>query len=363
MKEIVCKTASRTYSVFVGKNILKILAGFLVKENVGKKVLITSNTTIAKRYYHELKNVVTKCSKEVSLHLLPDGERAKSEHELFRLYDTLLEKKCDRHATMVAFGGGVIGDVSGFCASTYMRGINFVNLPTTLLAQVDSAIGGKTAINVAKGKNLIGTFYQPHCVISDISFLSSLPRRQLAVALAEVIKYGVIGDPDFFTFLEHNITKALDNDVHILEEIVYRSSAMKIHIVEKDEHETTGLRATLNFGHTFAHAFEALGNYKKISHGEAVALGMVAASKLAASLGICPQSVYDKVVRLIKKAELSCLIKPYRFDVSAIFEFMQRDKKNKLGLINLVLPTKIGTVKVFSDIPRTAITKTLSELF
>ncbi len=363
MKEIKCHLGKRSYSLYIGKNALAGCRSYFKKAGIKDKALVVTNKKVFRLYFSKLKKQLQKSGLDVYYHILPDSERAKSQKELFRLYNKLLSLRFDRYTTLVALGGGVIGDVCGFCASTYMRGINFINIPTTLLAQVDSAIGGKTAINLEKGKNLVGSFYQPRFIVSDISFLSSLSRRQRAVSLSEVIKYGVIWDGNFFLFLEQRIEKALAGDLSVLEHIVYSSSKIKVHVVERDEEEVTGFRAILNFGHTFAHAFEAAGGYNAISHGEAVALGMIAAARLANMTGIFSERGLRRIEDLVMRIGLRRSLKSYGITTSKILYYMQFDKKNKGKKISLVLPTRIGHVKVLSNISRPLIEKAVNSLF
>ena len=363
MKEIRCHLGKRSYSIYVGTNALFKCATYLQKAHIQGKVLVVTNRKVFRLFFSQVKKHIRKAQVEVHHHLLPDSEEAKSQKELFRLYNKLLKIKCDRYSTIIALGGGVIGDVCGFCASTYMRGINFINIPTTLLAQVDSAIGGKTAINLEKGKNLVGTFYQPRFVVSDSSFLSSLSRRQRAISLSEVVKYGVIWDKNFFSFLERNIEKALAGNLPVLEHIVCTSSKIKVRVVEQDEMERTGLRAILNFGHTFGHAFEAAGQYTTLAHGEAVALGMIAAARLAQTLGIFTKYGCVRIEDLVKRIGLLRSLKSVDITTRQILYFMQFDKKSRNRKISLVLPTRIGHVKVLSTISRPLIEQTVNNLF
>ncbi|MBU1862160.1 MAG: 3-dehydroquinate synthase [Candidatus Omnitrophica bacterium] len=363
MKKIRCKLGKRSYSIYVGRNIVSKLGRYIKECAISGKVLVVTNRKISRLYFSKLKRSLLKARLKIYSHILPDSERAKSQKELFKICNTLAEAQFDRYSTVVALGGGVIGDVSGFCASTYMRGINFVNVPTTLLAQVDSAVGGKTAINLVKGKNLVGTFHQPRCVISDISVLSSLSKKQLAISLAEVIKYGIIWDSTFFRYLENNIEKALKGNAGVLEHIVYTSSKIKVRVVEQDEKEISGLRAILNYGHTFAHAFEAEGKYTAIEHGEAVALGMIAAARLAQTLGVCSVKDVLCIESLIKRIGLYKSLRKYKIKVNNCVQLMQLDKKNRNNTITLVLPTKIGRVKIVRNVSSQLIKRAIKSLY
>ena len=363
MKKIRCHLDERSYSVLVGAGVLSDVGAIVTSLKVRGKVLVVTNRKIHSLYFSKLERSLKQVKLDVYCHLVPDSEKAKSEKELFRMYDKLLVHGFDRYSTIIALGGGVIGDVSAFCASTFMRGIQFINVPTTLLAQVDSAIGGKTAINLRKGKNLVGSFYQPKVVLSDVSLLRSLSKNQIAVSLTEVIKYGIIGDEKFFSFLEKNIDKALKGNKAVLEHMVFVSSRIKARVVEEDEEERSGLRAILNFGHTFAHGIEAACAYRAISHGEAVGLGMLAAGRLACEVGMFSHDACARLEKLIGRLNVCRSLANYRITTQKIYSFMCRDKKNKDGKIRLILPTKIGKVVVRADIPPAKIRKAIKTLF
>jgi len=268
----------------------------------------------------------------------------------------------ERTSTVLALGGGVVGDVAGFAASTYMRGIHLVQVPTTLLAQVDSAIGGKTGIDLPSSKNMVGTFYQPRLVISDITALERLDRfraREVRNGFAEVIKYGVIQDPVLFRMLEEKEDRV--SSAQFLETIVWRAARVKAAIVEEDERETRGKRVILNYGHTFAHAFEAASNYR-LPHGEAVALGMVCAARLAARRGIFPRGEEARQRRLIQRAGLPVRLGRFRLSTGRILRHMAQDKKVREGRPRFVLPLRVGRVRVFEDVSISEIKRVLSEI-
>jgi 3-dehydroquinate synthase len=353
MKKIVCHLKGRSYAIHIGEKVSSECGAFLKKEKKVGKLCLVTNPTVARLYAGRLKSSLTKQGFRVETCIVPDSEKAKTERELFKIYDYLVTKNFDRSATIIALGGGVVGDLSGFCAATYMRGIRFINIPTTLLAQVDSAIGGKTGINLPNGKNLVGAFYQPRAVFSDVSFLASLSPQQMSDSLSEVIKYGVIWDARFFEYLEKNIEKARAYDRAVLEHIVATSAQIKVKVVEADERETKGLREILNFGHTFAHAFEAYGAYKKITHGSAVGLGIVVAARLAARLGLLSINESLRIETLIARSGQSTTVTAYfgkRLDPDLfskkILYYMQFDKKNHNKEIRVVLPRSIGSVSV-----------------
>jgi 3-dehydroquinate synthase len=280
---------------------------------------------------------------------VPAGEGSKSQAELSRLYDALYDLAADRHTAVVAVGGGVIGDLAGFAAATYNRGLPLVTVPTSLLAMVDSSVGGKTGINHPKGKNLIGAFHQPAGVWIDTGYLDTLPDREFKSGLAEVVKYGVILDAEFFAWLEANADAVLARKPEALSHVVARSCELKAEVVEKDEHETTGLRAVLNYGHTFAHAFETVGGYGAWLHGEAVAAGMVCASRLAEKLGMIDADLTRRQVRLLDAFGLPTTPKP-GWATDDLVAVMRRDKKAAAGRLRFILPTRLGEVKLVGDV-------------
>jgi 3-dehydroquinate synthase len=273
------------------------------------------------------------------------------------LYDYALENGLERQSAVVALGGGVIGDLAGFFAATYMRGVPFIQVPTTLLAQVDSSVGGKVGVNHPKGKNMIGCFYQPRLVFTDVATLRTLPRRELRAGLAEVIKYGVIWDEGFFCFLEKNLEGVFDLDQQVLTKIVRNSCAIKAEIVEKDEREA-GLRAILNFGHTVGHAIEAITEYRVYRHGEAVALGMVVAATIAVRRGLLAPELKKRLVSFLERAGLPTGVPAFGEE---LLEIMKKDKKVQRGRIRFVLPLALGQVEIFSDIEPEEIMAALSK--
>ena len=352
--KIRCHAGEEGYDIVVGANILPPIGKRLQKITNNGSVIVVTNAAVGAYYAPLITSSLRRAGYTVVKHIVPDGERAKSDKELFRLLGVMVAKKFERSSTVIALGGGVVGDLAGFAASIYMRGVNFVNIPTSLLAQVDSAVGGKTGINLKEGKNLVGTFYQPKLVIADIATLATLPEEEMLTGLAEVIKYGVICDGTFFDYLETHIREILDLDLGILEKAVSRCVRYKVSVVEKDEKEN-GLRAILNFGHTFAHAFEQLGNYKKLSHGMAVALGMQAAAGLAHTLGMFDAESFDRLITIIEKTGLPTSVKEYGFTPQAILRSMYSDKKVKNKKLRLVLPLELGSVVIRDDIDDAAV--------
>lgn len=289
-----------------------------------------------------------KCETEV----LPAGEKSKSLDIVTKVYDRLIEMNADRRTVIVAVGGGVVGDAAGFIAATYTRGLPFVQIPTTLLSAVDSSVGGKTGVNHPRAKNMIGAFYQPIGVLIDTAALQTLPDREYRAGLAEVVKYGVILDEDFFAYLEDHIEAINSRQPEVVRHIVAKSCRLKADVVERDEYEATGLRAVLNYGHTFGHAFEALCGYGQLLHGEAVAIGMVYASRLAERRGLIDGGITDRQVRLLAALHLPTELPPgVNLSTDAVVERMRLDKKAVSGNLRFVLPTRLGEVKTFGDIP------------
>lgn len=271
---------------------------------------------------------------------VPAGEKSKSLETLSTVYDRLMDLKADRHTLIVAVGGGVIGDLGGFAAASFNRGLPLVMVPTSLLAQVDSSVGGKTGVNHPRGKNLIGAFHQPIGVWIDIATLNTLPDREFLSGLAEVVKYGVILDPEFFDYLEHHAEQAVARDPAVLAHLVARSCRLKADVVEQDEFEQIGLRAVLNFGHTIAHAIENVAGYGEYLHGEAVSIGMIAEARLAQTLGWIPQEITDRLTQLLKRMQLPTTLATA--DMDALLAAMQHDKKNQSGRIRFILPQALG---------------------
>lgn len=337
MKKINIQFDERSYPIYIGEGLISNYE--LISQHIlGKKVAIITNETVADIYLKTLIDTLSPHKELISI-ILPDGESYKSKDSLDSIYAQLLQNKADREITLIALGGGVIGDITGFAAATYMRGVNFIQIPTTLLSQVDSSVGGKTGINHPLGKNMIGAFYQPKCVISDMNVLKTLPSRELSAGLAEVIKYGLIRDNKFFEWLESHIQYLMEMNPKYLIEAVQRSCENKAAVVEADEFES-GIRAILNLGHTFGHAIEVAQGYGNWLHGEAVGAGMVMAAKLSQSMGWLADKDVGRIVALIKKAGLPT--EPPKISVKKYMELMMLDKKTKDGQINLVLQKSIG---------------------
>lgn len=327
-----------------------IAAGLLERADIanyihGERALIVTNITVEPLLAEHL--LARLGSKKVEVLVLPDGEQYKTLDSLQRIYDHLIENGHDRKTTLIALGGGVIGDMTGFAAATYQRGVNFIQVPTTLLAQVDSSVGGKTAVNHPMGKNMIGAFYQPQSVFIDTDVLQTLPPREFAAGLAEVIKYGAIVDPEFFVWLEDNSRKLLGRDSRALAYAIEQSCRAKALVVSSDETEQ-GRRAILNFGHTFGHAIETWQNYKGLLHGEAVAVGMLMAARLSALRGWLTGADVARLQSLLGAVGLPTAV-PEGMAVEDFATLMLRDKKVLDGQLRLVLLSSIGEAIVVSD--------------
>lgn len=329
----------RSYPIVIGPGLLDDGA-LLARHIQGQKVAIVTNTTVAPLYLERVAGHLRGAGREVVEIVLPDGEEHKNWQSLNLVYDALLQAKCDRKTTLVALGGGVIGDLTGFAASSYMRGVPFVQIPTTLLAQVDSSVGGKTGINHPLGKNMIGAFYQPRAVLADTATLDTLPARELAAGLAEVIKHGAILDAAFFDWIEANVEQLNKRDPQALAHAIARSCEIKAEVVRKDEREG-GLRAVLNFGHTFGHAIENGLGYGEWLHGEAVGCGMVMAADLSARLGLIDPASVERVRALVRAAGLPASAPD--LGEARWIELMAVDKKNEGGEIRFILLKPLGS--------------------
>ena len=337
MKTLHVELGDRRYPIHIGPGLLG-QPELLRPHIAGRQALVVSNTTVAPLYLEPVRAALDGLRQEVVI--LPDGEQYKTLDTLNEVFTALLNHRFDRHCTMIALGGGVIGDMAGFAAACYQRGVPFIQIPTTLLAQVDSSVGGKTAVNHPLGKNMIGAFYQPLCVLADTDTLATLPDRELSAGLAEVIKYGLIRDLPFLKWLEANLEALLARDAAALSEAIERSCRNKAEIVAADERET-GERALLNLGHTFGHAIETGVGYGEWLHGEAVATGMVMAADLSARLGGLSQEQVDRVRRLLARARLP-LQPPPELTPDDFLRLMAVDKKVKDGRLRLILLRELG---------------------
>ncbi|MGQ9425032.1 3-dehydroquinate synthase [Gilvimarinus sp. F26214L] len=353
MRTVEVDLGERRYPIYIGTDLLQD-ATLLTRHIHGNQVCVVSNTTVAPLYLDAVKEALA--GRQVDVVLLPDGEQYKNLDTLNQIYDVLLGAKHHRTTTLVALGGGVVGDMCGFAAASYQRGVNFIQIPTTLLAQVDSSVGGKTGVNHPLGKNMIGAFHQPQAVLADTAVLRTLPSREYAAGLAEVIKYGLIADRDFFAWLEANLDNLLERDPGAISYAVERSCTIKAQVVAQDERES-GVRAWLNLGHTFGHAIEAAQGYGQWLHGEAVAAGMVMAADLSVRLGWLDAAVLDRLSRLLERAKLP--IRAPRIGEEQFLALMAGDKKVLDGTIRLVLLKGLGEAVITSDVPDEALRNTL----
>ena len=354
MKTLNVDLGDRSYPIFIGSGLLnkpELITPYIK----GQSIAIVSNTTVAPLYLDKIHNMTEGFS--TTDITLPDGEKYKTTETLGQIHTEMLQARCDRKTTLVALGGGVVGDISGFAAATYQRGINFIQVPTTLLSMVDSSVGGKTGVNHPLGKNMIGAFHQPQCVIIDTDTLNTLDDRELSAGIAEIIKYGYINDLDFIDWLDQNMEKLLSRDQKALAYAIFKSCEHKAKIVAADEKET-GQRALLNLGHTFGHAIETGMGYGNWLHGEAISAGMVMAAELSKEHGWLSESDITSMKTLLKKANLPvdppAEISPERFS-----ELMSIDKKVQDGVLHLVLMKSLGESIISSDFDKQALLRVL----
>ncbi|MCB9058868.1 MAG: 3-dehydroquinate synthase [Calditrichae bacterium] len=339
MHTINVELKERSYPIYIGKNILTEFPDYLDNRIKGKQIAIVSSDKIYALYGEQLKDALPKDAEHITL-TVPDGEKSKSAKYLEQLYTQLLENRFERNSLIIALGGGVIGDLAGYVAATFLRGIGLVQVPTTLLAQVDSSIGGKTGINHPLGKNLIGAFKQPAFVYSDINVLKTLPAAEIRCGLGEIIKYAFIGDPELFEFLEKNLDDALKGIPDVLEHLVQVSAAQKASVVSRDERESN-LRMVLNFGHTFGHALEAEFGYSDLKHGEAVILGMKCALYYSKETGILKESEFKRGMDLLNRVPIE--LDREKLDENKLIERMYLDKKVAAKQIRVILLDRIGS--------------------
>ena len=358
MKKIELKLGSNGYSIIIGSGLLEQAGQCLRDSGYSNRVVVITDNSVRRRYGRILRNSFLSRGLQVSVLSVPSGEEQKSLETAGSLFNRLSEIKAERTTPIVALGGGVIGDLAGFIAATYLRGVPFIQVPTTLLAQVDSSIGGKVAVNHEQLKNNIGAFYQPKLVLSDTSTLKTLSARQIRDGLAEIIKYGVIMDKELFSYLEENIERIKSMDAESLEYVISRSAGIKADVVEKDERDS-GLRNILNYGHTIGHAVETVSNFK-VSHGEAVAVGMLAAARISRKMGILAETELIRLENLVKKAGLP--LKIPSLNPGKMIEAMKHDKKILHGNVRFVLARSIGEVYVSEDVSASLIKKVLVEL-
>ncbi len=343
LHQLAVDLGERSYPIYIGTSLLgdpTLLAGHIA----GRQVAVITNDVVREIALAKLLEGLQGCDVSVSVMSLPDGEAEKNLASYRAIMDFLIRERHNRSTTLIALGGGVVGDITGFAAATYQRGVSFIQIPTTLLAQVDSSVGGKTAVNHPQGKNLIGAFHQPVAVLADLDVLKTLPSREFAAGIAEVIKYGIIADEVFFGWLEENVQALTAREAPALAHAVARSCAIKAEVVAADEREA-GRRAVLNFGHTFGHAVEALTGYRDWLHGEAVAMGMVMAADLSVRAGLLDPATGRRVRRLVEACGL-----PAALAVDDMLAAMGMDKKGVDGVLRLVLARGLGEVFLTSDV-------------
>ena len=350
--------AERSYDIAVTRDDLAGVGAFARARCPGTGAFVIADEKVAAHAVRVEQSLET-AGFHVAAARRPSGEGQKSLHAAAELYDHLIDLPADRRTLIVAVGGGVMGDLAGFVAATYARGLPLLMVPTTLLAMVDSAVGGKVAVNHPRAKNMIGVFHQPIGVWIDTATLVTLADREYRSGLAEIVKYGVILDADFFTYLETHVAAILEREPAVVEHMVLRSCALKADVVAKDEREETGLRAVLNYGHTFAHAFETAAGYGGWLHGEAVSAGIVCASRLAQRRGLIPSDITERQIRLLEAFSLPII--PESWDVDALLATMRTDKKSVAGRMRFILPRRLGEVALFDDVPEEEVRQVLQD--
>ena len=358
MKKIRIDLAERSYDIIIGQGLLGQVGSLLSHLVKSKSAIIVTHPSINKLYGTALRTGLENEGIKALTFEVPEGESCKSIHQAEKLYDRLIENHCGRETPLIALGGGVVGDLTGFVAATFLRGVPYIQIPTTLLSQVDSSVGGKTAVNHERGKNLIGAFYQPKLVVIDLGSLKTLPKDEFRAGLAEIIKYGIIEDPLLFAYLEDNTEKILNQDRDCLLHIIETSCSIKAKVVEKDEKESR-YRMVLNFGHTIGHAIEALTSYSMFKHGEAVAIGMIYAAKFSHITGQCSHDVVDRIQSLIKK--FGFITELPDFPPEQYIESMYLDKKAMDKKIRFITVRELGSVDIVDAISEQSMTETLMD--
>ncbi|MEO0530881.1 MAG: 3-dehydroquinate synthase [Planctomycetota bacterium] len=336
--------AERSYDIQIGSGLLEQAVSFVADRGGARHIAVVTDENVDPLYGDPLADRFIDAGVEAHVLVVEAGETSKSTDVAADLWETMLDEGCDRQTVVVAVGGGVVGDIAGFIAATFTRGLRFFQVPTTLLAQVDSSVGGKTGVNLPGGKNMVGCFWQPDGVLIDTDVLKTLPDREYRAGLAEVVKYGVILDEEFFAYLEAEADAIADRDPAALRKVIQRSCRLKADIVEADELEQSGQRAKLNYGHTFGHALEAATGYSQLLHGEAVSIGMVCGSRLAEALGRIDAEATRRQVELLKRFGLPVEM-PEGVDLDEVSSLMWRDKKVRDGELRFILPTRIGEVE------------------
>ncbi len=359
-KTVWVQLSGHSYPIHIGIGIFPVLADELTRVNWKGKVGIITDSNVARYYLSRCEELVQEvCPQGYVVHILPAGEEYKTLQQIEEICTTMLKGGLDRSSGIIALGGGVVGDVAGYFSASYMRGIPFIQVPTTIVSQVDASIGGKTGVNHPLGKNILGAFHQPHSVIIDLELLKTLPERMYREGFAEIIKHGIIADEELFCYCRDYADKLVGKDLSCLLYPVVHSCEIKADVVMKDEKEQN-IRAYLNFGHTFGHAFEAVTQYTMFLHGEAVSLGMITASEVAVLMGYIPADIPNQLRDVLKKYHLpTCWSE---VPVDDVMESMKRDKKTKGGKLRFVLPRKIGQVSIDGDVPDEYIRQALEKL-
>lgn len=340
MTTLTIQTTNFSYPIIIEQSFANLRHQFQ-KHITSRKVLIITDSNVEKLYLQKVKSILSNCNIQVYEHTIPAGEASKNLDTITQIYEKCLQCGLDRHSCITALGGGVVGDIAGFAAATFMRGIKFIQIPTTLLAQVDSSIGGKTGVDFNGYKNIVGAFYQPSLVYINASALNTLPKREFISGMAEVIKYGIIADAEFFEFLDKNYKEILNMEPEFVEKIIHRCCQIKADIVSKDEKES-GIRAILNFGHTIGHAVESASNFELL-HGECVGIAMIAATRISVEMGLLEENEMTRIVEVIRKYGLDV---EARADVGEVMENIRKDKKAMNGSIKMILLNGIGNTKI-----------------
>jgi 3-dehydroquinate synthase len=344
LKKIKVEPSSGSYNVVIGDGVFSKFHS-LVQDAAKKKILVIADENVLNLHKKKIKNILSSAGSSANFYVLKPGEKSKSYQELNKIYSFLIEKNYGRDSMVVVIGGGVTGDLGAFAASTYMRGIRLVNIPTTILAAVDSAVGGKTGINFNNRKNMIGSFYQPEAVIIDTTFITTLPVKEVTSGIGEIIKYAFLGDEKLFSFIDKNIPAIYQFDSKVIEDMIYKSLLIKTSVVTQDEKEN-GIRKILNLGHTFAHAYESDLQFK-VTHGEAVTAGVISALLLSNRKGLLSDSLLESLIKMPLKVKLSKKIND--FNINNVYKTMFSDKKNRDGKIKFVLVAGIGKILVDMD--------------
>ena len=358
-RQIDVALGERSYPIYFGTGFVSSFAPTCQQHGIPDRVVILTDSNVARHYLEPLEKNLRHFKFAVTSIVLPPGEQQKSLQRANQIYTQLLKEGIGRKSAVIALGGGVLGDLAGFVAATYQRGVTLVPVPTTLLAQVDSSVGGKVAVNHPLGKNMIGAFYQPRFVWIDAETLRTLPAREVICGLGEVVKYGVVFDAEFFSYLETNLDRLRELDPEPMLYVQARCCELKAHVVSEDEREQ-GLRMVLNYGHTIGHALEAAGNYRVLKHGEAVLLGMVGESFIARELGLLPPDEHERIVRLVKRFPLK--YSKASFEPARVLAALARDKKSIDGKSRFVLPVRLGEVQVIDEVENSLVRSSLRHL-